>query len=42
MLPFVWSVEKIQKVKIQKSHGQKTEEWWFYQNLSNSNKLVDY
>ena len=30
---FVWSVEKIQKVKIQKLEGQKTEKQWFYQNM---------
>ena len=28
----VWSVEKTQKVKIQKLQGQKMEEWFFYQN----------
>ena len=48
----VLSVEKVQKVKIQKLQGQKVEEEYFYQNvqcvivknwsLSKSKKLVDY
>ena len=47
----VWSVEKLQKLKIQKLQGQKVEEC-FYQNvqhvivksrnLSKNKKLVDY
>ena len=48
----VWSVEKIQKVKIQKLQGQKAEEKCFYQyvhrvivknwNLLTNKELVDY
>ena len=48
----VWSVEKIQKVKIEKLQGQKTEEQCFNQNvqcvivknqtLLKNKKLVNY
>ena len=48
----VWSVEKMQKVKIQKLQGQKAAEKYFSQNvqrvivknqnLSNSKKIADH
>ena len=51
MLSYCLKCRKIQKIKIQKFQGQKTEEFFYQnvqrvivknQNLSNSKKLGDY